>query len=441
MPRIILPNFRTDYSENVREWSGFVEGTKSGTDTSARFLWHAAEGDVFIIPDDIDPDFKEYVAEVSGYAPASVTVLAVDHPLNEVGLADEGFTDKLRALLKEPSEWSLLPCVATRAAAELAERLGIQALPGSGFARQSGIDLLNMKSTFRRLAAGVGTPIADGVVARSPREIARALVSLSGQTGMVIAKQDRSGGGHGNIGLTDSDTELLPGTRETRSLGDDLGGLAEDLWSDLSDTLNQFVVVEAYHRADHRFYFEYYVGDDDIEFLDNGILRYSLPPGETSGSPKWAGLDLPLRLAPERDVEVVAHIEAFLDVVRRIGYRGYINIDGIVLPDGRLIFHEINARWGGGLVYHAIAERLLGPSYADTHAVSSVLDITPAPLGTLLEGLERGGLRYDPERREGIVVLGCNSDLGPGAEFLILAPSEVRVRDLEARLRESVRGS
>src|SRR5262249_37313489 len=157
----------------------------------------------------------DYVADVAGFAPGNVNILIVDRPLNEAGLLDDEFVDELRSLAKEPSEWSLFPCVATRAAVELADRLGFSAVPGSQFARQSGIDLLNMKSTFRRLAAGVGTPIAEGVVARSPSEIRRALVSLAQQTGMMIAKQDRSGGGHGNIGLTNSDDDLLPGTRET----------------------------------------------------------------------------------------------------------------------------------------------------------------------------------------------------------------------------------
>jgi pre ATP-grasp domain-containing protein len=435
MPRIILPNFRTDYSEQVREWSGFVKGTKSGSDTSARFLWHADEGDVIVIPDGIDPGFKAYVGGIAGFAPGSVEVLITDQSLDEATLQDEGFAAELRSFVKGPSEWSLFPCVVTRGTAELAARLGFDALPGSDFARQSGIDMLNMKSTFRRLAAGVGTPIAEGVVARSPGEIHRAVMSLSRHTRMMIAKQDRSGGGHGNIGLAGSPSAWLPGTRETRLLGADLGELAERLWSDLSDAHNQLVVVEAYHPAGHRFYLEFHVRDDGVEFLNGGMLRYAPPPDAIGGSPKWVGLDLPLRLGSRSSVEVTIRAHEFLDVIRRIGYRGYANIDGLLLPDGRLMFHEINARWGGSLVYHVIAERLLGRNYADSHAVSSVLNIRPGPLSRLVEAIGQAGIGYRADKREGVVVLGCDSDLGPGAECLILAASEERTRKLEADLR------
>lgn len=436
MPRIILPNFRTDYSEQVREWSGFMKGTRSGTDTSARFLWHAEEGDVLVIPDGIDPDFKSYVGSVVGFTPESVEVLTIDRPLDEATLLDEDFAGELRSYVKEPAEWSLFPCVVTGGVAELSTRLGLDALSGSAFARQGGIDLLNMKSTFRRLAAGAGTPIAEGVVARSAGEIRRAVKSLWEQTSTMIAKQDRSGGGHGNIGLADSHSASLPGTRETRLLGADLEELAQGLWADLSDAYNQFVVVEAYHSADHRFYLEYHLSDDGIDFLNSGMLRYALPPGAEDGTPKWVGLDLPLRLGSRSYTEVITRSREFLDVVRRIGYRGYVNIDGLLLPDGRLVFHEINARWGGSLVYHVIAERLLGRNYADAHVVSSVLNIKPGSLSGLLEAIRRAGIGYQEGKREGVVVLGCDSDLGPGAECLILAASEERARSLETDLRE-----
>lgn len=434
MPRIILPNFRTDYSENVREWSGFVNGTKSGSDTSARFLWHAEDGDVIVIPDGIDPGFSEYVGSIVGFDPGNVEVLTIDQPLDEATLQNDGFAAELRSFVNEPG-WSIFPCVVTRGAVDLAARLGVDALPGSDFARQGGIDMLNMKSTFRRLAAGVGTPIAEGLVTRSAGEIQRAVGSLSEHTRMVIAKQDRSGGGHGNIGLANLPASL-PGTRETWLIGADLEELAKRLWSDLSDAYNQFVVVEVFYPADQRFYLEFYLGDDGVEFLDSGMLRYAPAPDGTGGSPRWVGLDLPLSLGSRSSTEATIHAKELLDVVRRIGYRGYINIDGLLLANGRLVFHEINARWGGSLVYHAVAERLLGRNYADSHVVSSALDIRPGPLRGLLDAIGRAGIGYLADKREGVVILGCNSDLGPGAECLILAASEERARELEADLRK-----
>jgi Pre ATP-grasp domain/PGM1 C-terminal domain len=441
MPRIILANVRADYSESVRMTSGFLQGTKSGGDTCARFLWHADEGDVVIIPDVIDPEFVDYVGGTAGFDPASVKVLTVNKLLSDATLLDGEFVGELRCWMSDPSEWSLFPFVLTRGVVEFGSRLGLGPLPGSEFALQSGTDLLNMKSTFRRLAAGVGTPIAAGAVARSEGELAQAIRALADQTGMVIVKQDRGGGGHGNIGLATSSSASLPGTRVTRSLRGDLAELAGEVWAELTDTQNSLVVVETYHPAQHRFYLEYHVGDDAVSFLNGGMARYSNSADTADGSPEWVGLDLPLKLGTWSYTEVISRAREFLEVVAVIGYRGYVNIDGLITPEGDLVFHEINARWGGSLVYHSIAARLLGRSYADSHVVSSVLNIKPGPFSELLHAVRSAGLAYSSDTCEGVLILASDSDLGGGAECLIVGTSEERVRALEADLRSCTEGA
>jgi hypothetical protein len=419
LPKIILPNFRADYSEQVRDWLGISDATASSTDTTARFLWHAEDGDVLVIPDTVDPDFPGYVADTLGIDGTSVHVERTQTPLSEAVLQDPEFIDRLAAHTGTGAGWSLFPCVSTRAAAQLTRKLNVAALDGYEFAMQNGIDLLNMKSTFRRLAAGLGTPLTDGVVARGPAEVRSAIQELIAETGMVIAKQDRSGGGHGNIGISTSPESSFPGTREVLAYANDqLDTLADTLWSQLTDTQNQFITLETYHRADQRFFFEYHLDGDRARFLHSSILKYEQLPEGSGGSAKWIGLDSPSRSEFEATLKPA---EEFIELVRTIGYRGYVNIDGIVLDDGRVFFHEINARWSGGLIYHTVAERLLGHDYARNNFFSSILNVVPAGLADLLRSIERAGARYDKDSGEGAVVLGCNSDLGPGAELLVFS--------------------
>ncbi|MFJ3036408.1 PLP-dependent aminotransferase family protein [Streptomyces tendae] len=83
-------------------------------------------------------------------------------------------------------------------------------------------------------------------------------------------------------------------------------------------------------------------------FLNGGMIRYSPESSGTeanesaSESPRWVGLDLQLHLGNRAHTEVVGHARTFLDLVRQIGYRGHVNIDGLVNTAGHIYFHEIN---------------------------------------------------------------------------------------------------
>lgn len=448
MPKIVLANFRADYAENVRSASGFPVGTKTGGDTSCRFLWHASEGDVLVVPDSVGPEYVKHYSALAGVDGSRINVVPVDHLLSDSALTDEAFVSRLRPFVgTDPAQWSLFPCVFTKGVAELADALGLAPAAGSGFADQNGVDMLNLKSTFRRLAAGAGVPLPPGNVVRSSGELARAITANVAETGMAIVKQDRSGGGHGNVGLTTLQGASLPGTRYSRFIGSaDVEALALDLWDELSDEFNSLLVVESYQEARKRFYLEFFISDEDVTFLNGGMIRYSPESSGTeanesaSESPRWVGLDLQLHLGNRAHTEVVGHARTFLDLVRQIGYRGHVNIDGLVTVAGHIYFHEINARWGGSLVYHEVGDRLLGHGYADHSLVSSALGTDPVPFEQLVSLIDESRLAFDPDTRTGVVPLAGSSDLGGGTESVVLGRDAAEVRDLKGRLSACIAG-
>jgi len=401
---------------------------------------------MLVVPDLISSNHIEHFSALAGVESDSITIVHVDHLLSDDALIDDEFVSHLKMNIgADLANWSLFPCVHTKGVAELGSALGLPSAPGDEFARQHGVDLLNLKSTFRRLAAGVAVPLPPGSVARSPAELGRAITSTIPATGMVIAKQDRSGGGHGNVGLATIGGASLPGTRSSRFIdSSNMDAIANELWHELSDEFNSLIVVESYVPARHRFYLEFHVTDAHISFLNGGMIRYSVQPeGVVSRdvmakSPRWIGLDLQLVLGNRTHAEVVGHARKFLDLIQRIGYRGFVNIDGLVSVDGQIFFHEINARWGGSLVYHEVGTRLLGSDYADHFLVSSALGTDPVPFHELISLIDEAGLAFDQSSLTGVLPLGGNSDLSGGTESVVIGRDAREVLDLKNRLNSCI---
>ncbi|HEX5345940.1 MAG TPA: hypothetical protein VFW64_02380 [Pseudonocardiaceae bacterium] len=103
MPTVILANVRADYPETVREVSGLLEGTGTNTDTCARFLWHAREGDVVVIPRGMDPDYPEYVFAHLGMRGDSVTVIQVDGLMSDSSLQGPDLFGQLDEIVRRVS--------------------------------------------------------------------------------------------------------------------------------------------------------------------------------------------------------------------------------------------------------------------------------------------------------------------------------------------------
>lgn len=401
-----------------------------------RQLWMVDEGDIVVSAVPVEEEFLSYVCTTLRLSRHTITVLDIGRDVSEEVLASPELAEQLRPLLAGSPSWQLVPAAYTEGVAALAELLDLPIDAGLRFTAQRGPDLLNRKSHFRRLAAGAGVSIPDGRVVSTRAELTAAMERHLPLTGTVIVKRDDDLGGHGNRAATTKEAGPLPGVRRTMPVGSDVTEVAAQLWDELTDDGNQVLVVESYHTAERVFFFEYLIGDDGrARILDTGTRR------DVAGDPGapglvWAGLDLPADLRPSAAMRALTEAAELVRIAADLGYRGYINVDGIVTAQGELYFNELNARWGGCTSLHYIGVKLFGETYADEHVISGLRVVTPMVLSDAMELLRDHGLQFSPETGEGVIVLGYETDLGKATECVLIGPSQRRVREIEARLRE-----
>lgn len=434
MPKIIILNVGTEHA-----LGDHASSTHPITRSGWRHAWFADEGDILISPVPVDEDFMHYLGATMGFDAATVTVLSRQRLVTDELLLSEGLLTALREAADSGGPWHLMPCFWTEGVAELAGRLGIAPRTGLAFAAQRGTDFLNRKTHFRQLAAGAGLPLPDGAVVQTPQTLARAIGQQLTRTGTVIVKQDDGAGGLGNLTLTRGEATALPGSCQTRQVGEDLPALAAKVWEDLTDRWSHGLVVESYHAATHQFYLEYLIGEDGVPaFQNSGTIK--LRPDTDPAAPElvWTGLDIPAELPPQLSASAHSFALRLATLVAQIGYRGHLNIDAIATETGELVFNEINARWGGGLVAHHLCERLLGARYGDRHALSTLRDVPPAPLHHVLRVLQEHSLHFSRATQEGVLVLACDPLQMNNTECLVIGASRARVAQLEATLREAM---
>jgi len=434
MSTLYIANIRSDYAESVRAATGLAEHSLPGGDTAARFLWHLESGDVLVTPDNPKAGFQEYMERYTGVSPDALHVVCTGGLIDDATLLSELVVAQVRNIVVNPMEWTLEAFVLTPGVVGLAAILGMSPPAGHEFASEGGVALINLKSSFRALAAGIGVPIPMGVTVRSADDLLSSILQLREHSDALIVKHQRGGGGRGNIGLSRSATGLS-GTRATVRMPDDPAELATALWNDLTEDGNTQVTVECYVEGGRPFYVEWYVDEARAKLVSTGEIRYSESVASEEASPVWLGLGLPGSFSAYASNRIVMESFRFIEHLRTIGYRGYANIDGLITDSGVLYFHEINARWGGGLVVAAIAEKFLGPTWSDAWCASMILDVPRLQLGVVIDLLDQAGLAYS-RGGEGVLILGVDSDLGAGCELMIIARNREGVARLEAKLRE-----
>lgn len=405
-----------------------------------RHAWLLDAGDILLSPMSIDCGHVAYIAQTLGFDARRVEL--VTHPalLSDEILAQDDVVAALRLRMDPAASYTMMSCYASPGVGRLARLLGCDDGAGQAFLDQRGPDLFNRKSHFRQLAAGMAFPIPDGAVVRGAGELARAIDRLLAPGGAVIVKQDHAAGGLGNIVLTEAEPHPVAGARETRRL--DRGGIAataERLWPELAAT-GEPLIIERYDPALWNYYHEYRLDSDGAPaFIASGTIRVRANDDPNAPGLVWVGLDIPAQVPPEHLAAGRAQADRFAAFASMAGYRGFINVDSMTSAAGVTMLNETNARWGGGLVLHEVARRLLGDTYAEGHVVSSLRDVLAPPRPALVAALEHAGLAFATASSEGVVVLACDEHDDGLAECLVCANSLAQSRAIEERLRAALR--
>jgi hypothetical protein len=433
MARILVANI--DNENMLADERAFTpEFCRASAVTAGRMAWFAEPGDIVVLPRDLSPHFKAYMARVKGHMPGAITFVTPDwsggpnRPLGADELLRRGLPERLTRLMRGRRDWSLLAYCHERGAELLAEALDIPPEHAARpFLRQGGAELLNDKRVFRSLAAGRGIAIAEGVVCADPRSLEAGIQSLIDRTGTVIIKQDRHSGGLGNLIVSRVPGFAGPGAREIISLDNSttISEAARAAWAHLAYLPQTPLVVEAYYavRAVVTAEFRIDGANNAVQFLNCGEVRQA---------PILSGIIMPWSLQGYDAARFIAGATELARLTCDLGYDGLINIDGIVTAEGGVLYNEFNGRIGGCSHIHHILEAAAGPDYgADLVSASHSRDVAVG-FARIQEALAARHLGFERRRRRG-VIFTAEDCVGSGfLEYLSIAPSRGEALRLEA---------
>ncbi len=444
MPKLIIGNLR---NEHLFAPAADVDlrVRRLAATSSARLAWLAEAGDVLLLPAPLPAGLLADVARAKGFDAERVRVIAAaprstPELLTQDELHQPWLLEALRPLVSE-GNWTVLPYHGSSSVCRLADALHVPRPELGAFAEQDGSDLLNSKSIFRQLAAGRGLPIAEGAVCATRHELSAAIPSLLAQTGAVIVKQDVNAGGLGNVVVTaERSAGHYQGVSAVYGLGRDgtPAALAERLWRELAGAGGRALVVEAYHVGSLSLFSEYLVrgGVQAPRFLQCGEVRMEQDGGDGE---LWVGFEIPAPVPPRAYAELIAGSTSFCQLASGLGFRGKMNVDALLLRDGRVLFTEVNGRLGGCTHIHEIAEGLVGPGYSDQWVVLTHNRVSVRSGAEATARLRNSALGFDRERREGALVLnthdGAGSHVSP-LEYMVLARGRERAAVIERAVRD-----
>lgn len=432
MPRILISNIDNE-SMMADERALTPAFCRSSAITAGRMAWFAEPGDIVVLPRDLSPQLKVYIARTMGYKPGSVTYLTPDwggrhpRPIRAHELLHTGLAQRMARLIGDPASWTLYPYCYERSTQQFAERLGLDGERDvRPFVRQGGAELLNDKRVFRSVAAGRGVSIAEGAVCATQWQLEECIASMIDMTGAVIIKQDRHSGGFGNL--------IMSRTAMPDALGAPEALVAEDesqirdqsriAWTRLAYAERAPLIVEVYYPVSACLTAEF-----KVEAAANAVTFLNC--GEVRQAPILSGLIMPSAVPPYQLASFIADATELARLCCDLGYDGLVNIDGIVTGSGTVIINEFNGRIGGCSHIHRILQSVAGARYGDRLVTLSHSRGIALSIDEVFGILDARKLAFDRGTGRGIIVTGEDAADSGHLEYLSIAPSRDQAMYLE----------
>ncbi|TYB46401.1 peptide ligase PGM1-related protein [Actinomadura chibensis] len=409
---------------------------KIGGNISLRLMWLAEPGDVVVLPQPPASAFLSYLAAFKGIPDDSVTVL-VPPPgafgtdvLTRDRLTEPGFRELLAKTAREHDIDRVLPYVFDQTVVGICAELGIDtSAPDTAFLKAGGSDLLNSKSVFRALAAGAGVATAEGLATHA-REAAEAFVREQFELGRpVIVKEDFHQGGHGNEILAPAPGVAQIGATALTVLDgpEAISRHLDERWTVYSNASRNKVVLEHYLPDSVPIGAEVEIGERGVTVRHVGEMRMT---------PVFDGVVLPGERTTEgQRAEFREATTRLCASVRALGYRGLINVDGVVDSAGRVWFTEYNGRLGGTTHLHWLGLRAVGADYARRAVFVSNNDWQVSSFPEAFARLRRSGLEFDPGTSRGVVITCDHTAQSNAVEYCVVGPDLAAVTEIEAALK------
>ena len=366
-----------------------------------RKLWLAAPGDCVVVLAPCSPVFRDYVARINGVAPEKYDLVQPDrlflgHALDLV--KERGAVGRVAA---RPV---LLPFVLDRYVTEFAASAdmrieGYQSPPGPETI--AAVRVINTKSGFREIAAGLGLPVAPGGNAATTEELADRLQEFLSSRPAAIVKMNRSSNGFATTVVRADHPE--PVAAQVAGIA---GQHGESSTGWVYEELLDFTAVPSL----------------ELTVSEHGPDLFSTCDQRTTNN-AWTGMT-----APAAQGSIDRTYPAALAIGRWLhdrGYRGVFDLDCCLLDRGYVVT-EANVRRTGGTYLEELA-RTLRPGEDRVHWVADArLGAQSLTFEEAAGALERAGLA-DPQASVRVVLTVDTVELDGKWRYLIVGADADRV--------------
>lgn len=408
--------------------------------SARRMVWFMQSDDFIFLPSKPNPEWVSYVGRIKG---VDLSTKQFIFPENEAGKPNILNVEQIRACLdKLPGDThsaDLCPYYHCSSIDLLFSHQIGKPIPKSSFVNQGGATLMNMKTIFRALFASK-IDIADGYVCKSLAEFLLAADIMLNSKRDIIIKQDKNAGGDGNIAVCISPRGSYPGVHTHFIIESDpclIGSQINKVWEMATEKqAAKSVVLEEYFDTRNVIYAEYSIDEAGFKLLSYGDLRLSTevdPRG--GGALLWSGFRIPSSI--EGDLLSVFHsqCEAIASLCHGVGYRGRINMDAIITLENRLIFTEINGRYGGCSHIHEVSKSIIGESYLDTHVLLSRNGVGVPSFKVALSAANKVN---DRSANCGVIIVNDDTLVTGTFEYIVYAESYSAAIAFESRYLELI---
>ncbi len=397
--RVLVGN---DFDEALRPRPAFAWWAQ-------RLIWFAQDSDVIVLPERPEDSFLGYVTSMTGTRLESLRFVVPSAHSGKQGmlsgplLTDSHLLQAIRSAVAGRTITSVFPLWPGAAVARLAGALGVPgSLAGYGFIEQGGGAMVNSKTVFRAIAAGVGVGLPHGRVCSEADDAVDAIVELVHAGQLAILKKDYMSGGAGNEIVSPVPGVSPVGAKHVIVVADDdaVRRYVTDRWDWLTDAGRHHFVVERYVPDSVALFAEYLITDADIEFGGHGVML-SEPVSTKQIIPA-------VELEPESLNDLVRQGRRLCEPLQAMGYRGRLSADAIVTPEGELLFTEYNGRVTGSThTYSILGKKIVGPDFTKDRVLFDGFwpkGWSVPSFAAAVRTLTDAGLAYDRESRTGVII-------------------------------------
>ncbi|MEU7108313.1 ATP-grasp domain-containing protein [Streptomyces sp. NPDC046215] len=360
----------------------------------------AEPGDVLLLGEDLDPDFRRY-AERAGLGLPDVLVADGGYQgTPEAVLASPRLLGELRQLAGQGAY--LMPMGNSAVEQRIAEVTGLRlAVAGADVCER-----VNSKIYSRRICAALGLRTVPGHICGSVAELREAVGRYDPGARPLIVKDAYGVSGKGLLVLDSAaraDRLLrMVDSRARRTGSDALELVVEHLLPKSADLAYQFVVDRA--------------GRVHLDFVKEALISGGVPNGNLT----------PAALTDDQHEELVAAAHLLGGRLHEDGFFGVVGVDALLGADGSLYpVLEINARLSMGSYQGRVIERFLPPGGVALAKHYPLTLTRRVPFAGVEAALAAAGGAPGPG---GGAVITCFGTLGAGARAA--APSRGRLYTL-----------